>query len=183
MEMDLRKPKLSKILKVKKTPGISSYLAEKASVDEITKQTEIPGLYVISAGPIPPNPTELIQGERFEELMAEIKTRFDYVIMDTAPVSPVTDAQLLQKFADINLFIIRHGVTPRVFLSMIGAVHKQKKFKNVSLVFNGVKPRGFNILRIWLWRLWQWLWLWLWLWVWIRRRIRRWILSRGKERT
>src|SRR6185312_14737410 len=95
MEMDLRKPKLSKILNVKKTPGISSNLVGKASVDEIIKETHIPGLYVISAGPIPPNPTELIQGEKFAELVGELKTRFDYVIMDTAPVSPVTDAQLL----------------------------------------------------------------------------------------
>ncbi|HEY8660505.1 MAG TPA: polysaccharide biosynthesis tyrosine autokinase, partial [Hanamia sp.] len=71
MELDLRKPKLSKILKVKKTPGVSSYLVNKASVDEIIKQTDIPGLYVISAGPIPPNPTELIQGEKFGELMAD----------------------------------------------------------------------------------------------------------------
>ena len=145
MEMDLRKPKLSKILKVKKTPGISSNLSGKASVDEIIKETEFPGLYIISAGPIPPNPTELIQGEEFEVLMTELKTRFDYIIMDTAPVSPVTDAQLLQKFADINLFVIRHAVTPRVFLSMIDALHKQKKFKNMYLVFNGIKPRGFNI--------------------------------------
>lgn len=115
MEMDLRKPKLSKILNVKKTPGISSFLAGKATVEEITKQTSIPGLYVVSAGPIPPNPTELIQGEKFSELVAELKQKFDYVIMDTAPVSPVTDAQLLQSFADINLFVIRHAVTPGFF--------------------------------------------------------------------
>src|SRR6185437_7575159 len=145
MEMDLRKPKLSKILGVKKTPGISSNLVGKATVDEIIKETYIPGLYIISAGPIPPNPTELIQWEKFAELIAELKTRFDYVIMDTAPVSPVTDAQLLQTFADINLFVVRHAVTPRVFLSMIEALQKQKKFKNMCLVFNGIKPRGFHI--------------------------------------
>ena len=95
MEMDLRKPKLSKILNVKKTPGVSSYLVGKAPIDDIIKPTDIPNLFVVSAGPIPPNPTELIQGRKFRELMAELKTRFDYVIMDTAPVSPVTDAQLI----------------------------------------------------------------------------------------
>ena len=65
MEMDLRKPKLSRILKVKKTPGISSHLVGKATLDEVCKETEIPGLFVVSAGPVPPNPTELIQGEKF----------------------------------------------------------------------------------------------------------------------
>ena len=85
MEMDLRKPKLSKILNVKKVPGISSYLVGKATLDEIVKETEIPGLFVVSAGPIPPNPTELIQGEKFNELVAQLKEKYDYVIMDTAP--------------------------------------------------------------------------------------------------
>ena len=73
MELDLRKPKLSKILKVKKTPGISSCLVGKATVDEIVKPTEIPNLFVVSAGPIPPNPTELISGQKFRELIAELK--------------------------------------------------------------------------------------------------------------
>ncbi len=96
-------------MNVKKTPGISSYLVGKAPLEEIVKQTEISGLYVVSAGPIPPNPTELIQGAKFRELVEHLQGRFDYVIMDTAPVSPVTDAQLLQEFADINLFVIRHA--------------------------------------------------------------------------
>ncbi len=96
-------------------------------MDEIIKETYIPGLYVISAGPIPPNPTELIQGEKFSLLMADLKSRFDYIIMDTAPVSPVTDAQLLQSYADINLFVIRHAVTPRVFLPMIEALTEAKE--------------------------------------------------------
>src|SRR5690606_27762049 len=67
MEMDLRKPKLSKILKVKKTPGISSYLVGKAPIEDIMKETDIPGLFIISAGLIPPNPTELISSEKFGE--------------------------------------------------------------------------------------------------------------------
>ncbi len=145
MELDLRKPKLSKILNVKKTPGISSYLMNKANIDEIVKQAEVPNLFVVSAGPIPPNPTELISGIKFHELIAELKQKFDFVIMDTAPVSPVTDAQLLQAHADINVFVVRHAVTPRVFLSMIDGLNRQNKFKNMCIIFNGIKPRGFHI--------------------------------------
>ena len=145
MEMDLRKPKLSKMLKVNKSPGITNYLIGKASLEEISRQTEIPNLYVVSAGAIPPNPTELIQGEKFRELINELKERYDYLILDTAPVSPVTDAQLLQEFADINMFVIRHGVTPRHFLTLIETLHKQNKFKNMCVIFNGIKPRGFHI--------------------------------------
>ena len=145
MEMDLRKPKLSRMLKVNKSPGITNYLIGKASLEEISRQTEIPNLYVVSAGAIPPNPTELIQGEKFRELINELKERYDYLLLDTAPVSPVTDAQLLQEFADINMFVIRHGVTPRHFLTLIETLHKQNKFKNMCVIFNGIKPRGFHV--------------------------------------
>lgn len=145
MEMDLRKPKLSKILGVSRRPGTSTYLAGKADIDSIVKETSIPGLFLVSAGPVPPNPTELISSEKFGVMVGELKKRFDYVIMDTAPVSPVADAQLLQEHSDINLFVVRHGVTPRVFLPMIEGLHQQKKFKHMCLLFNGVKPRGFRI--------------------------------------
>ncbi len=145
MEMDLRKPKLSATLNLNKKPGISNYLVGKATIDEICKDTGIAGLTLISAGDTPPNPSELISSDKMYELMTELKSRFDYIIMDTAPVSPVTDAQLLQVHADLNMFVIRHGVTPRNLLSMVQSMNQQKKFKNMCIIFNGIKPRGFNI--------------------------------------
>lgn len=145
MEMDLRKPKLSATLNLNRRPGISNYLVSKVGLEEIMKETGIPNLTLIPAGDIPPNPSELISSIRMKELIELLKEKFDYIIMDTAPVSPVTDAQLLQNYSDINLFIIRHGVTPRNLLAMLQAMHQQQKFKNMCLVFNGIKPRGFNI--------------------------------------
>jgi capsular exopolysaccharide synthesis family protein len=145
MEMDLRKPKLSVTLGLSKKPGISNYLVGKATIDEICKDTGIPGLTLIPSGDAPPNPSELISGDKMHVLMEEMRSRFDYIIMDTAPISPVTDAQLLQHYADLNLFVIRHGVTPRNLLSMVESMHQQKKFENMCVLFNGIKPRGFNI--------------------------------------
>ena len=147
MEMDLRKPKLSRELGVQRDPGMSSFLVNKASLDEIIKPTAFNGLSLVTAGPIPPNPTELIGKTRFAEMMAELKTRFDYVIIDTAPIGPVTDAQLLAEYADISLFVIRHKHTPNVFIRMIDALHREKKFKNMSIVFNGIKPRGVSLFN------------------------------------
>ncbi|RZL06012.1 MAG: polysaccharide biosynthesis tyrosine autokinase, partial [Pedobacter sp.] len=105
MEMDLRKPKLSLQLNVSKNPGISSYLVGKASIEEICKQTEFEGLFVVSAGPIPPNPTELIQLDKFREMMMELNARYDYVIIDTAPIGPVTDAQLLAPYVNTSVYV------------------------------------------------------------------------------
>jgi tyrosine-protein kinase Etk/Wzc len=147
MEMDLRKPKLSRNLGVARDPGITSYLIGKAAIDEIIKTTEYPNLYIVSAGPIPPNPTELIGGEKFKEMMALLKGKFDYLIIDSTPIGLVTDSQLLAGFADTTIYIVRHNLTPKVFLRMIDDLHQQKKFNNMSIVFNGVRRRGFSFLN------------------------------------
>ena len=146
MEMDLRKPKLSKYLGIKRDPGISSFLIDKATIDEIIKETEYPNLFVISAGPIPPNPTELIGSPRFGEMMEKLKEKFDYVIIDSAPIGPVTDSQLLAIYADTTIYVVRHAQTPKVFLRMIDDLYHQKKFNNMSIVFNGLRQRGFSFL-------------------------------------
>ena len=146
MEMDLRKPKLSKYLGINRDPGISSYLINKANLDEIIKTTPYPNLFVVSAGPIPPNPTELIGSSRFKVMMDELNDRFDYIIMDSAPIGPVTDSQVLGVYAATTIFVVRHGHTPKVFLRMINDLYLQKKFNNMSIVFNGLKNRGFSFL-------------------------------------
>ena len=146
MEMDLRKPKLSKYLGIKRDPGISNYLINMATIDDIIKDTPYPNLFVISAGPIPPNPTELIGSPKFVEMMEELKTRFDYIIIDSAPIGPVTDSQLLSGYADTTVYVIRHALTPKVFLRMINDLYEQKKFNNMAIVFNGLRRRGFSIL-------------------------------------
>ena len=146
MEMDLRKPKLSKYLGIKRDPGISSYLINMATIDDIIKVTPYPNLFVISAGPIPPNPTELIGGPNFSSMMEKLKEKFDYIIIDSAPIGPVTDSQLLGGYADTTVYVVRHGLTPKVFLRMINDLYEQKKFNNMAIVFNGLRRRGFSIL-------------------------------------
>lgn len=146
MEMDLRKPKLSKYLGVNRDPGISSYLINKAGIEDIIKTTRYENLFIISAGPIPPNPTELISSGRFGEMIKELKSRFDYVIIDSAPIGPVTDSQLLAGYADTTVYVIRHGLTPKVFLRMIDDIYAQKKFNKMAIVFNGLKRRGVSFL-------------------------------------
>ncbi len=146
LELDLRKPKLSSKFSIARDPGISSYLIGKATIDEIIKTAPYPNLFLVPSGPIPPNPTELIEKDSFTTLINELKARFDYVIIDSAPLGPVTDSQLLAKYAQVTIFVVRHRVTPTVFLKMIENLYKEKKFNNMGIVFNGVRPRGTSIL-------------------------------------
>ena len=144
MEMDLRKPKLSKYFAVERDPGISNFLIGKAAIDDIIKETAYPNLYIISAGPIPPNPTELVLKPKFAEMMTLLKAKFDYIIIDSAPIGPVTDSQLISGYADTTLYVVRHDYTPKMFLHLIEDLYQQKKFNNLALIFNGLKPRGIS---------------------------------------
>ncbi len=145
LEFDLRKPQISKMLKVSREPGISNYLvgqAEIASILQPVLGNEY--LYVLPAGAIPPNPTELILNGQLEHLIANLKSRFDYVIIDTAPVGLVTDARLLAAYTDATLYVIRHQVTPKLYLKTLNELYQSKELGNLNIVFNGIQPRGVS---------------------------------------
>ena len=144
LELDLRKPRLSNLLNVNRDPGISNYLVGKIPIEEVIKETSIKNLYVISAGAIPPNPSELILSNKFKVMMADLKTRFDYLIIDSAPIGPVSDSLLLKDYADTTLFVVRHNKTPKSYLRHINTFYHQKLFKNICIVFNGLKQRGIG---------------------------------------
>ena len=124
--------------------GISNYLVGKIPIEGIIKETAIKNLFVISAGAIPPNPSELLLSSKFKEMIEEIKSRFDYLIIDSAPVGPVSDSLLLKEYADNTIFVVRHNATPKMYLRQIENLYQQKKCKNISIVFNGLKRRGIS---------------------------------------
>ncbi|MGI8581145.1 MAG: GumC family protein [Chitinophagaceae bacterium] len=144
LELDLRKPRLSKLLNVERDPGISNYLVGKIPLEGIIKKTSINNLYVISAGAIPPNPSELILSNKFKDLMAELKGMFDILVIDSAPIGPVSDSLLLKDYADTTMFVVRHNRTPKISLKQIENLSQQKMFKNICIVFNGLKRRGIG---------------------------------------
>lgn len=110
---DLRKPKLHKVFHVDGTKGVTSHLIGHNTYDEIIQHTEFDNLDVLPSGPIPPNPSELIDSEKNRELLKTLRQHYDYVILDTPPVSLIADAQSLAKESDINLFVVRSGQTDK----------------------------------------------------------------------
>ncbi|MRG43866.1 polysaccharide biosynthesis tyrosine autokinase [Chitinophaga sp. SYP-B3965] len=145
LEFDLRKPMISKMLGIEREPGITNYLVGRGNLSDMLRP--VPGndfLFVLPAGVIPPNPTELILNGRLEEMLTHLKTMFDYVIIDTAPVGIVTDARLLAPFADACLYVLRQQVTPKLHLKLIDELYRNKEVGKLNLVFNGVRPRGVS---------------------------------------
>ena len=143
LELDMRKPKLQSALDMPNRHGLSNYLVGASELNDIIRP--VPGqenYFIITCGPIPPNPAELLLNGRLQELFTELRATFDYIIIDAPPIGIVTDAQILEQQADATLFVLRHEFTPKERLKMVDNLYREKKFKNLSLVFNAVKEGG-----------------------------------------
>ncbi|MCQ6956322.1 GumC family protein [Mucilaginibacter aquariorum] len=139
LEMDLRRPKISSIFNLdKKHQGISEYLASDMSVNDIVQATNIENLFVLSSGDIPPNPSELLEKDRLEQLLDALRETFDDIIIDSPPVHLVTDAIIISRVTDVSLYIIRQGETSRSELSFIREIYEDEKLPKMNVIFNGV---------------------------------------------
>ncbi len=134
--LDLRKPKLFDDLDIKNTIGASNYLSATATLEDIVKSTKVNGLDFIAAGPIPPNPAELLSKKNLQDLIEKAKANYDYVIIDTPPLGVVSDALLIMPFSDINLYIVRQGYSRIEFIKSLNELYEEGKFKNLSIVLN-----------------------------------------------
>ncbi len=135
---DLRNPSLSYVLNCSKDRGLSTYLLGNHSFDEIIEWTNN-NLSFIPAGPILPNPSELIGNGNFDKFLREAKDRFEYIIIDNAPISLVTDGVLVGKLADLNLVVFRQGRSQKNQIKEINQVAENKMIPNLFLVFNDYK--------------------------------------------
>ena len=110
VDADMRRPRLHKLLNITETArGLSSYLVGNHSLDEIIRETILPGLYFICAGPIPPNPVELLNSPRLADMLSQLTQRFDRVILDSPPVIAVTDAPIMSRLVDGVIMTVHGG--------------------------------------------------------------------------
>ncbi|MBO7459167.1 MAG: polysaccharide biosynthesis tyrosine autokinase [Paludibacteraceae bacterium] len=139
--LDIRKPMLATYFNLNTKGYLTNYLAEpNVKLDDIIVPSgEHKNLDLIPCGTIPPNPSELLQTDRVDELFAELRKRYDYVIVDTAPVALVSDTYLLDRVADMTIFVSRYKYTPTEMIDYINQVVEQKRMHNVACVLNGVK--------------------------------------------
>lgn len=143
LELDLRKPKITKYLKLTVRTGLSNYLIGKAGLEEIIQDSGVhANLKVIGSGPIPPNPSELLIQQEMDDLVSYLRKHFDEIVIDAPPIGLVTDAQILARLADSTIYIVRHGVTLKSNVNQFNVLYKQNKFPKFNLVFNGVQLGG-----------------------------------------
>jgi tyrosine-protein kinase Etk/Wzc len=141
MDLDLRRASLSAKLGFKGNQGFTNYIISnslKAS-DLVVPSGIHEKLFILPAGPIPPNPAELIMENRMDELMSELKQNYDYIIMDAPPIGLVTDAQLLSRFAAITLYLVRQEYTARNLLSIPKDLYQDGKMERMAIVLNDIR--------------------------------------------
>ena len=141
--LDLRKPKLGSYLNANLGIGITNYLIDQNSLEEITQSfSEQPNLSIITSGPVPPNPAELILSDRMKNMLDELSEKYDYVLVDTPPVGLVSDALLLRDYVDNMLIVVHQDMTKKVMLKDLEAMHQNEEIQRGNIVFNGVKQGG-----------------------------------------
>jgi len=140
--LDLRKPKIFDDFNIQNDIGAVNYLIGQKSLDEVIQHTHIPYLDVITSGPIPPNPSELILGDTMRTLIDELKKRYDYIILDTPPVGLVSDALELAQYSDVTLYIVRQNFTKKEMLTLLNNRTKRGELNNISIIFNGYENKA-----------------------------------------
>jgi capsular exopolysaccharide synthesis family protein len=139
VSLDLRKPKVHKVFNLENKTGLSSYLIEKATFDQVVKPTNIKNLFVTVAGPVPPNPAELIETPRMEEFMQQAIREFELIILDTPPLAIVTDAMLLSRHAHATLFVVRANYSSNDVLKLVDELYQREDVHNLGIVVNDIK--------------------------------------------
>lgn len=140
MGLDLRLPKLSEYIHLESDLGMSHYLAGyETDINRLIQPSKInDNLLVIPSGKVPPNPSELISKEYLDQAIESLKERFDYIVIDSAPVSLVTDTLIAARVADATMFVCRANYSHRTNLHFANELYNKKKLPNMSLVVNDV---------------------------------------------
>jgi capsular exopolysaccharide synthesis family protein len=141
IDCDLRRPRVHRIFKVPSDEGLTSALVE-TSMQPRIHETPVPNLSVLAAGPIPPNPAELLQSEKFRTLLQRLQRDYDHIILDSSPIVAVTDATILSTLVDATVVVVRAFRTRRDL-----AQHALRSLADVSATVAGVVLNAVNLHR------------------------------------
>ena len=138
LDLDMRKPKIHKGFGVSNDTGMSTILTNMTSIESCINKSHFQGLDYITAGPIPPNPSELIIAERLDEMIEELKKTYDYIVFDNPPIGLVTDGITTIQKADFPIYVFRADYSKKSFVQILDKLSHETSIKNLSIILNGV---------------------------------------------
>lgn len=138
VDADLRKPKQRDIFNYGKGPGLTRFLSSCEEPTDIAKPTQVPNLYLVQSGPLPPDPLELLTSEKMDHLVVFLKSNFEYILIDTPPILAVSDAIALGPLSDGIILVARGGRTPIPALKQAKQKLDAHRLKCIGVILNGV---------------------------------------------
>ena len=139
VDSDLRRPAIKKVFNLEAKDGLTDYLIGKGALDALIRTTDIPNLYILPAGQIPPNPSEVLGSQRMKELVAELSRRFEMVFFDSPPVVAVTDAAVLSRYTDGVVLVVQSGATDREAVARAKTLLGNVQANLLGLVLNNIR--------------------------------------------
>jgi capsular exopolysaccharide synthesis family protein len=141
--MDIRSPKLAQMVDINETPGTTAFLAKTDVVlDQVIQHCpEVENLDIIVGGTIPPNPSELLLTNRVQVLIDQLKERYDYIILDSAPIAMVSDTYSLARYANVTVYVTRANYTKRSLVRYMNNALARHHLENVAVVLNDTNPK------------------------------------------
>lgn len=142
IDCDLRKPTVHKKLQISNSEGLTNVLTQSKTLDECIKETEVENFYVMTCGPIPPNPAELVGSNRMKNLLKDLKASFDIILIDAPPVLAVTDAQILSTLADGVIFVAAYAQSEKYAIVKAKELIDKVGSKLLGVVLNKVPDKS-----------------------------------------
>ncbi|MDD2983215.1 MAG: polysaccharide biosynthesis tyrosine autokinase [Crocinitomicaceae bacterium] len=142
IDLDMRKPKIHLGFNIENKLGISNLIVGKATLADVIHHTDISTLDYITAGDIPPNPSELILSESLEHILEDLKTKYDVIVIDNPPIGLVSDGITMLAKADIPIYVFKSNFSKRQFANRIVELKEVQKIKSLSVILNGIETEG-----------------------------------------
>jgi capsular exopolysaccharide synthesis family protein len=142
LDFDLRNSRINEDFKLDASKGVVSYILGKDTLDQITHQLKHPFFHIIPAGPIPPNPGEMLMDEKVRKMLAELKEIYDVIVIDSAPIGYVNDLFQITDQIDSTVFVVRDSYTNRKLLKQSLEEIRMYKIKGVGILINAIKTTG-----------------------------------------
>lgn len=139
LDLDLRRSRMHKELGITNRIGVSSVLSGSNTLEEALQKEVLENIDVITSGPKPPNPSELLVTEGFEKVIETLSEEYDYIIFDTPPIGLVSDAMILLKTADIGLIVTRANYSKKAYLKNVDKFAKEHELNNLGFILNGIE--------------------------------------------
>jgi capsular exopolysaccharide synthesis family protein len=145
ISLDMRRPMLHRVFALTNKVGMSTVLSKNSELKEVIwEHKKIKNLDIITSGPIPPNPSELMQSGKLNEIIDTLRDSYDYIIIDAPPMGALTDSILLMKLADISLVVFRSEFSEKEYVKSLEEMATSYDINNVGLILNDVKPKNLS---------------------------------------